>query len=170
MACEAEYYESEGACVICDTEGGSNGMIIFIIAGLIVVVLILCFVVAVKMASVDLQAGRKAFGAFTIGLTFWQIIAVFWKLSLDWPKVVRQTFELANHLTILSSVDKFVARTECLMTMNPFVKLTMYMAIPFMWALFTMSIFWALFLKERLRHGAEMDVARLYTYLSLIHI
>ena len=71
---------------------------------------LLCFFVAVKMAQIDLMAGRKAFGAFTIGITFWQIVTVFGNLALDWPETVNAAFDAIGSIEVFSQMDRYFSQ------------------------------------------------------------
>ena len=151
-ACQQNYFEDQhGTCQPC--QGLDRPVIIFVIMACVAIAAGLgCFFVAIKMAQIDLMAGRKAFGAFTIGITFWQIVTVFGRLALDWPTSVESAFDFTEQIEVLSQVDGFVSQAQCALTMKPLIKLILYMILPAIFLLFIVCCFWLLLVNERLRY------------------
>ena len=63
-ACQQDFFEDQhGTCQPC--QGLDRPVIIFVIMACVAIAAgLMCFFVAIKMAQIDLMAGRKAFGAF----------------------------------------------------------------------------------------------------------
>ena len=62
-------FEKDGECLPCP-ETGSDGVFVLIAVCLTVVIMGLCFLIAIKMAKINV----KAFASFSIGIRYWQAL------------------------------------------------------------------------------------------------
>ena len=64
-------YERDGKCLPCP-ETGSDAVYVLVAVALTVVIMGLCFLIAIKMAKINV----KAFASFSIGIRYWQVITL----------------------------------------------------------------------------------------------
>ena len=88
-------FEKDGECLPCP-ETGSDGVFVLIAVCLTVVIMGLCFLIAIKMAKINV----KAFASFSIGIRYWQVISTFGTLNLCWPASVAGGFSFFNYIAL----------------------------------------------------------------------
>ena len=135
---EEAWFAKEGGCRRCQI---TNSGLLFVI-GVVVVcaLLVLCFFVSVRLAKINV----KSFAPFTITLDYAQMLAIMPYLSLKWPKVVQDVFDL--HELVSLDLDMFTSQAECAISFTWFEKTALYFLVPFAMAGGVLTIMMILFL------------------------
>ena len=135
---EEAWYGKEGGCRRCQI---TNSGLLFVIGVVVVIaLLVLCFFVSVRLAKINV----KSFAPFTITLDYAQMLAIMPYLSLKWPKVVQDVFDL--HELVSLDLDMFTSQAECAISFTWFEKTALYFLVPFAMAGGVLTIMMILFL------------------------
>lgn len=136
IACNASglgRFEKDGECVECP-ETTQGAVFVLIAMCLIFVVVGLCFLIAIKLAKINV----KAFASFSIGVRYWQVISTFGTLNLCWPAPVEGGFSFFNYIAF--DLDDYVAQAACAVDrVDQMTKTVAYIVAPviFMSVVFT---------------------------------
>ena len=99
-------FEKDGQCIECP-ETTQGAIFVLIAMCLVFVVVGLCFLIAIKLAKINV----KAFASFSIGVRYWQVISTFGTLNLCWPAPVSGGFSFFNYIAF--DLDDYVAQAAC---------------------------------------------------------
>ena len=135
---EGYFRSNQNSCEKCPTT--DPVLIVMMLATVVVLVLFLCFFVAVRLAKINV----KAFAPFTIATDYYQMLAIMPLLQLAWPEQVQQIYDLHKFLAL--DLDIFTSQTECAVTFTWFARTAIYFLLPLAMALGVLLIMLLLFL------------------------